>query len=220
MVVKLETMINLSNKMVRSDFLTPEAKLAFIDLRQAFVKAPILHHFDLECHIQIEIDVPSYIIGRVFSQLTSDDLDQWYPMTFYSQKIIPAETQYETHNGELLAILKAFRTWRHYLKGSQHELFVLINYNNLRQFIDTKSLSSKQVRWAQELSRYHFQINYRQGKANGAIDILSQYLQQSIEEEEAFQAKNSKILYCLQFSLTNASFSSLTLFESSLSSLH
>ena len=35
--------------------------------------------------------------------------------------MIPAETRYGTHDGKLLAIVKAFKTWRHYLKGYQHE---------------------------------------------------------------------------------------------------
>ena len=31
-------------------------------------------------------------------------------MAFYSQKMIPAKTQYKTHDGELLAIVKTFKT--------------------------------------------------------------------------------------------------------------
>ena len=61
--------------------------------------------------------------------------------------------------------------------------------------MDTKSRSSKQVLWAQELSKYHFQIDYWQGKANGVADALSRYLQQNAEEKETFQAENTKILY-------------------------
>ena len=38
-------------------YLTPDAKQAFTQLRQAFIKALILRHFDLECHIRIETDV-------------------------------------------------------------------------------------------------------------------------------------------------------------------
>ena len=56
------------------DFLTPRAKQVFTKLRQAFLKAPILQHFDLERHIQIETDISGYVIGGVLSQLTSDDL--------------------------------------------------------------------------------------------------------------------------------------------------
>ena len=52
-------------------FLTPDAKTAFNRLRLAFTEAPILQHFDPECHIWIETDVSSYAIGGVLSQLTS-----------------------------------------------------------------------------------------------------------------------------------------------------
>ena len=123
--------LSKSKKSVRSDFLTSGAKLAFAELRQAFIKAPILHHFDPERHIRIETDVSGYAIGGVLSQLTSDDLGQWHPVAFFSQKMIPVETRYKTHDGELLAIVKAFKTWRHYLEGSQHEIFMLTDHNNL-----------------------------------------------------------------------------------------
>ena len=93
--------------------------------------------------------------------------------------MIPAETRYDTHNGELLAIIEAFKTWCHYLEGCKHKVLVLTDYNNLCRFMDTKSLSSRQVRWAQELSRYHFRIDYRQGKANAAADALSKFPQRS-----------------------------------------
>ena len=53
-------------------FLTPEARLAFTRLRQAFTEAPILHQFDPERHIFIETDAFSYAIGRVLNELTSD----------------------------------------------------------------------------------------------------------------------------------------------------
>ena len=75
--------------------------------------------------------------------------------------MILTETCYETHNGKFLVIVEAFKTWRHYLKGCKHKVLVFNNHNNLRQFMDTKNLSFKQVRWAQKLSNYHFRIDYR-----------------------------------------------------------
>ena len=147
-------------------FLTPKARSAFNRLRLAFTKAPILWHFDPECHIWIETDTSGYAIGGMLSQLVSEtspdgivtktDLDQWYLIAFFSRKMILAETQYKTHDGELLAIVKAFKTWCHYLEGCKHEVLVFTDHNNLCRFMDTKSLSSKQVCWAQEFSRYHF----------------------------------------------------------------
>ena len=60
--------------------------------------------------------------------------------------MIPAKTWYKIYNNELLTIVEAFKTWRHHLEGCKYKVLVFTNYNNLRRFIDTKSLSSKQVR--------------------------------------------------------------------------
>ena len=89
----------------------------FTKLGQAFLKAPILHHFNPESHILIETDVSSYAIGGLFSQLTLDDSGRWHPVSFFSCKMIPAETRYETNEDELLAIIKAFKTWKYYLES-------------------------------------------------------------------------------------------------------
>ena len=180
-----------------------------------FTKAPILWHLNPECHIRIKTDAFGYTIEGVLGQLTSNylnsDQGQWHLMAYFWRKMIPTETRYKTHDSELLAIVEAFKTWRHYLKGCKHEVLVLTDHNNLRRFMDTKNLSSRQVRWAQELSWYHFRIDYRQGKANGAADALSRFPQRSHDEEEKLRAENTQILHRLQTSLTNASLSGLSL---------
>ena len=69
--------LSKSKKTVRSsDFLTSGGKLAFTELRQAFFKAPIFHHFDLKHHIQIETNKSGYAISGVLSQLTLDNSGQ------------------------------------------------------------------------------------------------------------------------------------------------
>ncbi len=101
-------------------FLTLGAKEAFTHLRKAFTKALILRNFDPERHIRIETDASGYAIDEVLSQMTSDHLDQlssnhvthknlnpissksdisqWHLITFFSRKMIPAETWYKTHD--------------------------------------------------------------------------------------------------------------------------
>lgn len=56
------------------------------------------------------------------------------------------ETCYKTHNQELLAIILAFKPWRHYLEDYKDKVLVFTNYNNPHQFIDIKSLGFCQVR--------------------------------------------------------------------------
>ena len=60
--------------------------------------------------------------------------------------MIFAKTQYKSYNTELLAIVKALKTLHHYLEGCKHKILILINYNNLSQFIDKKNLSFYQIR--------------------------------------------------------------------------
>lgn len=52
-----------------SNFLTPKAKLAFLQLRKAFTKALIIYHFDLKRYIWIKIDISGYGIDSILSQL-------------------------------------------------------------------------------------------------------------------------------------------------------
>ena len=134
-------------------FLTPKARSAFNRLRLAFTKAPIFCHFDLKCYIRIKTDASGYAIVGMLSELTfgtspdrvvtKADLSQWYLIAFFSRKMFPAETWYKIHNGELLAIVEAFKTWRHYLKSCKHKVLIFTDHNNLRLFIDIKNLSSR-----------------------------------------------------------------------------
>ena len=145
-----------SKKTIGFNFFTLGARLMFTKLKQVFIKVLILHHFDLKRHIRIETNVSSYTIGRVLSQLILDDLGRWHPVAFISHKMILVETRYKTYNSELLAIVQAFKTLKYYSESFQHEVLVLTKHNNLCQFMNTKSLSYRQVYWAQEFSCYYF----------------------------------------------------------------
>ena len=103
-------------------FLTSRAREAFDYLRQTFTQAPNLWHFNPKCHIQIKTDASGYVIERVLSQLTPNQLTlneiiklsiDWRPVAYFSRKMIPIKTCYKTHNGKLIAIVEAFKIWRH-----------------------------------------------------------------------------------------------------------
>lgn len=52
-----------------ANFLTPKAKLTFLQLREVFIKAFIIYYFDLKCYIWIKIDTFDYSIDGILSQL-------------------------------------------------------------------------------------------------------------------------------------------------------
>jgi hypothetical protein len=80
----------------------------------------------------------------------------------------PAERNYDTHDGELLAVVEAFKHWRHYLEGATHEVTLFTDHHNLEGFMTTKTLSRRQARWAEWLASFHFTITHRPGRSNPA----------------------------------------------------
>lgn len=73
-------------------FFASGAKSAFAELRPVLYIALILHHFNLECHIQIEINALRYTSGGIFSLLTLDNSAQWHLIAFLPQIITLTET--------------------------------------------------------------------------------------------------------------------------------
>lgn len=133
-----------NEKSSKSSFiLTPEAKKAFKDLKAAFTTAPVLRHFNPELPIRVENNTSDYAIGGILSQLHSE---VWHPVAYCSRKQIPAETRYDTHDKELLAIVESFKHWRHYCEGSRHKTQVLTDHHNIKRFMSTTRLNSRQIR--------------------------------------------------------------------------
>ena len=82
---------------------------------------------------------------------------------------------YQIYDKELLAIVEAFKQWRHYLEFSSEPTEVLTDHKNLEYFTTTHNLSCHQVRWSEVLSDFHFTIKYQPGTQNAAADALSQH---------------------------------------------
>jgi hypothetical protein len=126
----------------------------------------VLAHFDPSRDSQLETDVSGYAISGIYSQKQNDS--QWHLVAFYLRKLISAETRYETHNLEILAIVNAFKMWRYYLEGTQKPVVVWSDHVNLRTFMSTKELSKRQARWAERLAAFDFVILHKPGLKNPA----------------------------------------------------
>jgi len=55
---------------------------------------------------QIEVDSLDFAIGAVLSQQSMTD-GKWHPVVFYSKSLSSVERNYEIHNKEMLAIIRA-----------------------------------------------------------------------------------------------------------------
>ena len=120
---------------------TENEEIAFKKLKRRFSEIPILAIFDLEEHIILKTDISDYAIGTCISQLDKDK--KLYSIAFYLRKIIPAETNYDIYDKELLAIVTALQEWRVYLEDFKYLVKVFTDYKNLTWFTITKILNRR-----------------------------------------------------------------------------
>jgi len=83
------------------------------------------------------------------------------------------EWNYEIHDKEMLAIIRALEEWRHFLEGVTHPVEIWTNHKNLEYFMMAKKLNRRQARWSLHLARFDFLLHHRPGHIMGKPDALS-----------------------------------------------
>jgi hypothetical protein len=69
---------------------------------------------------QVEADSSDFATGAVLSQQSPSD-NMWHPVAYYSKSLNAVERNYEIHDKEMLAIIRALEDWRHFLEGAYHK---------------------------------------------------------------------------------------------------
>jgi hypothetical protein len=121
--------------------------------------------FFLECYTS------DFATGAILSQKGTDS--KLHPVAFLSKSLSPTEKNYDIFDKELLAIIRAFKEWRHLLEGSDTPIQVLTDHRNLEHFSGMKPLNHCQIRWVNFLVDYNFIIKYWLGIQNKKADLLS-----------------------------------------------
>ena len=153
---------------------SPACDKAFHLLKQAFISAPVLHHFDPALLPIVETDASDYAIAGIFSLWTDDS--EIRPVAFYACTLSGAELNYDTHDKELLAIFEAFRTWCHYLESLHHTIDVITDHKNLEYFSSMKTLLCHQAHWSEYLSAFNMVVRFRPGKLSEKPDSLTRQM--------------------------------------------
>ena len=160
----------LTRKDVRFVFEGPQMA-SFNSIKQSITSAPILRHFDPADPVVVETDASDYALGAIISQTDSAGISR--PVAFMSRSLSPAELNYAVHDKEFLAIVSAFKEWRHYLEGSSKPVVVHTDHRSLESFMISKQLTRRQARWSEFMSEFNIQIVYRPGKQSTKPDALS-----------------------------------------------
>lgn len=146
-------------------------KNAFSLLKEKVTSSPVLIFPDDNKPYKLEADSSDYATGAVLSQEGPDG--KWHPVAFMSKSLSEVERNYEIHDKEMLAIIRALDEWRHYLEGTQHPFEIWTDHKNLQYFMTSQKLSRRQARWSLFLSRFDFTLHHRPGKKSVKPDALS-----------------------------------------------
>ena len=150
---------------------TSRQQEAFDILKSKVTSSPILVFPDDSKQYKLEADSSDFATGAVLSQEGSDG--KWHPVAFMSKSLNEVERNYEIHDKEMLAIIRALEEWRHYLEGTTHTFEIWTDHKNLEYFMTAQKLNRRQARWSLFLSRFDFSLHHRPGKQSMKPDALS-----------------------------------------------
>ena len=117
----------------------PDQQTAFATLLQAFISAPVLALPNHSKPFRLITDTSDFATGAILEQ--PDALNCWHPVAYHSKALQPAERNYEIHDKELLAIIRALEIFRHYLEGHPDVLEIWTDHSNLVYFTKKQKLS-------------------------------------------------------------------------------
>ena len=119
-------------------------------------------------------------MGAIYGQ--GKEWQNCHPAGFLSRKFSDAQHHYKTHEHETIAVLKALMKWEDKLLGQK---FVLVtDHKGLEYFKTQKTLSARQVRWWEFLSRFDYDTLHVKGVDNKVADCLSHYYENDLPKED------------------------------------
>ena len=114
---------------------------AFLAMKDAFLHVLVLTMPNPTKSFTVEADTSKWAIEVVLKQC--DMNGDWHSCGFISKTFDQTQQNYDVGDHELLGIITALETWRHYLLRSPYEVTVLSDHKNLTHF----KIPQKLNRW-------------------------------------------------------------------------
>jgi hypothetical protein len=119
-----------------------------------------------------------------FAKIHGEPLRRLITIAYLSKSLSETERNYEIHDKEMLAIIRALEEWRHFLEGAPNKFEIWTDHKNLEYFMSAKKLNRHQARWSLTLARFDFVMHHRPGKTMGKSDALSRRADHSSGTED------------------------------------
>ena len=149
---------------------TDTAVAAFNATKDALANASLLAYPSSDAPTCLMTDASDTAVGAVLQQYING---AWHPISFFSRKMIPAETRYSTFDRELLAVYLAIKHFRHFREG--RTFHVLTDHKPLTYALHSRSdsHSPRQARHLDYISQFTSAIQHIHGADNVVADALS-----------------------------------------------
>ncbi|XP_077548537.1 uncharacterized protein LOC144161810 [Haemaphysalis longicornis] len=147
---------------------TASEEQAFQALSTAIADTTSLRLPDLNRPFVVQTDASEYGIGAVLLQEHSGEL---YPLAFASRTLSAAEQNYSVTEKECLAIVFALKKFNMYLDGA--DFTIQTDHQALSWLSRLQNPAGRLARWALNLQKYHYKVEYKKGTSNKAADALS-----------------------------------------------
>jgi len=160
-----------------------KCQIAFNILKKVFTFKIILHHYNSNHKIVIEINASNYVFKNILFQYDENEI--LHSVTYFSKKHNSVKCNYEIYDKELMIIVCAFKKWWSKLEDFIYSVEMITNHKNLKYFMSIKQLSHHQARWSEFLSRFNYHITYHFNKIDDKLNALTR------RSEDLFKKRNT-----------------------------
>jgi len=143
---------------------TEKQEQAFKRLKAQLTNAPILALPNFAKTFELECDASGVGIGAVL-------LQGGHPIAYFSEKLHGATLNYPTYDKELYALVRALKTWEHYLVSK--EFVIHSDHESLKYLKGQHKLNKRHAKWMEFLEKFPYVIKYKKGSTNIVTNALS-----------------------------------------------
>lgn len=167
-----------------------DEKIAFEQLRNSLVNAPVLKLFNPKAETEIHTDASMYGYGAVLLQRDEED-SQFHPVEYMSRKTTAMEQKYHSYELEVLAVIEALKKWRIFVLGLK--IRIITDCNAFALTMRKQDIPPRVSRWALFLQEFDYQIEQRSGSKMKHVDALSRVSCLMMEDSLRFRIKEAQL---------------------------
>lgn len=174
---------------------TERRQQVFEELNKALTTTLILSLLDWDQEFYVTIDASGWCLGAIFWQHQKDRREK--PIYYACQRMSPAEWKYTTKEREALAVVYAYKKFRHYLLG--YRFVFHTDHDSLKYLVNKLDIFGWIARWILLLQELNYEVVVKPGKANSnanflsrqwgseaVLDIVSHFSDEFLEESQVF----------------------------------